>query len=105
MRLHVTFSAFGLQRCRGQTDLQVSKLSKLFAAILELAGKRLSLLMYDAMSPDIAPLGEAFPARITRKGTLPSVTTFMCLLAIKKENSLSFRVSLHTFKFPNCEKR
>ena len=99
------FSDFGLRIYRVETDLQVPKLSELLTAILELAGKGFSLLMYDTMGPHIPPLGEAFSTGITRKGTFASVATFMCLLLIRIENQACFRFALRTLRFPNWEKR
>lgn len=81
------FSEFGLRRYSFETDLQVSKLGELFTAILELAGERLSLLMYDTMGPDIPPLGEPFSTSIARKGTLAGVAALMCLLVINEGGS------------------
>lgn len=59
--------------------LQVAQLSKLFAALVELAVERLDPLVHDFVSAQIATLGKGPATDIAAVGTLAGVTSFMGL--------------------------
>jgi hypothetical protein len=61
------------------TYLQIAQLSELLPAIIELAGKRLDLLMNDLVSTYVAPLRKGLPTNIATVRTLACVSPLMCL--------------------------
>jgi hypothetical protein len=61
------------------TYLQVAQLSELLAAVIELAGEGLDLLMHNFVRSYIATLCEGFTTYIATVGPLPGVAPLMCL--------------------------
>jgi hypothetical protein len=59
--------------------LQVTQLSELFAAVVELAAEWLDLLVNDLVCSNVATLGKTLPADVTAVWSLPSVSPLMCL--------------------------
>lgn len=59
--------------------LQITQLSELLPAVIELAGERLDLLMNDFVSTYVAPLRESLPTDIATVRTFSCVSPLMCL--------------------------
>lgn len=61
------------------SHLQVAQLCKLLAAVVELAGKRLVLLVNNLVRPNISTLSKRLAADITTVWSFPSVSSLVCL--------------------------
>lgn len=59
--------------------LKIPELTEFLPAVIELAGKRLCLIMDNLVGPDIAFLCKIFPAYMTLVGSLARMTAFMSL--------------------------
>jgi hypothetical protein len=100
----VTVLGFEITRDLQAPYLEVTKLCELLAAVVELAGERLDLLVDNLVCSDIAALCERLAADVTGVWPLAGVTALMCLcrvLAMSLETEVHFR----TFKLPSCENR
>lgn len=62
--------------------LQVSKLSKLLAAVVKLACEWLDLLVHDLVRSDIPTLCECFATYVTLVRPLTGMASFVCLVWI-----------------------
>jgi hypothetical protein len=63
----------------GKYYLQVSKLGELLAAVVELTGEWLDLLVYDLVCPDVSTLRKSLAAYVALVRAFPSVASFMGL--------------------------
>ena len=62
--------------------LQITQLSELFAAVVELTSKRFDLLVQDLVCPNVATLGKGLSADFATVWSLASVSPSMCLIGL-----------------------
>jgi hypothetical protein len=79
---HFVSTSTGRERSTARTldtDLEISKLTEVFPAIIQQTGERLRLVMGDLVSSHITTLGKFFMANVTRIGLFTRVPALMCL--------------------------
>ena len=83
-KVSVADSEDGLCGWKDLKYLEVAQLGELLAAVVELAGEGLDLLMDNLVRSHVASLRESLATDLTVEGSLASMSSLMCLVDVSK---------------------